>query len=70
MSTAVNVKSAKRRSHMQLPLLPLRGVVVFPSMVVPLDVGRDKSVNALEEAVVKDKMIVLAAQYQAGIDNL
>lgn len=69
MSTALNVKSTKKRSQIQLPLLPLRGVVVFPSMVVPLDVGRDKSVNALEEAMVKDKLIILAAQYQAGIDN-
>ena len=69
MSTAVNLKATRKRPQMQLPLLPLRGVVVFPSMVVPLDVGRDKSVNALEEAMVKDKMIILAAQYQAGIDN-
>ena len=41
----------------------------FPFDGGPLDVGRDKSVNALEEAMVKDKLIILAAQYQAGIDN-
>ncbi len=69
MSTAVNLKPNKKEYHLQLPLVPLRGVVVFPSMVVPLDVGRDKSVNALEEAMVKNKTLILAAQYQAGIDN-
>ena len=45
-----------------LPLLPLRGVIVFPNMVAPLDVGRERSVSALEEAMVHDRMILLAAQ--------
>ena len=44
-----------------MPLLPLRDIVVFPSMVVPLFVGRDKSVNALEQASSIDKQIFLAA---------
>ncbi|MBE3574948.1 MAG: endopeptidase La [Firmicutes bacterium] len=48
-----------------LPLLPLRGVIVFPYMVAPLDVGREKSVQALEEAMLQDRMILLAAQKQA-----
>jgi ATP-dependent Lon protease len=48
-----------------LPLLPLRGMIVFPFMVIPLDVGRDKSINALEEAMVQDRLIILAAQRQA-----
>lgn len=48
-----------------LPLLPLRGMIVFPYMVVPLDVGREKSISALEEAMVDDRLIVLAAQHQA-----
>jgi len=52
-----------------LPLLPLRDIVVFPSMVVPLFVGRDKSVNALEKAMSYDKKIVLAAQRRAKTDT-
>jgi ATP-dependent Lon protease len=52
-----------------LPLLPLRDIVVFPSMVVPLFVGRDKSVNALEQAMRTDKQIFLAAQKNAKTDN-
>ena len=50
-----------------LPLLPLRGMIVFPFMVVPLDVGRDKSISALEEAMMHDRLIVLAAQRQAKV---
>ncbi len=52
-----------------LPLLPLRDIVVFPSMVVPLFVGRDRSVNALEKAMASDKKIFLAAQRKAKTDN-
>ncbi len=52
-----------------LPLLPLRDIVVFPAMVVPLFVGRDKSVNALEKAMSTDKRILLAAQKKAKTDN-
>jgi ATP-dependent Lon protease len=52
-----------------MPLLPLRDIVVFPSMVVPLFVGRDKSVNALEQASSIDKQIFLAAQKNAKTDN-
>jgi ATP-dependent Lon protease len=52
-----------------LPLLPLRGMVVFPYMVVPLDVGRDKSISALEEAMVNERLIVLAAQRVAKINE-
>ena len=46
----------------RLPLLPLRDIIVFPHMVVPLFVGRDKSLVALEEAMAGDKQILLAAQ--------
>lgn len=46
----------------ELPLLPLRGVIIFPNMVAPLDVGRERSINALEEAMVQDRLILLAAQ--------
>ena len=48
-----------------LPLLPLRGVIVFPYMVTPLDVGREKSVQALEESMLQERLILLAAQKQA-----
>ncbi|MEL6426881.1 MAG: LON peptidase substrate-binding domain-containing protein, partial [Pseudomonadota bacterium] len=47
---------------MTYPVLPLRDIVVFPHMIVPLFVGRDKSVRALEEVMKKDKQILLAAQ--------
>jgi ATP-dependent Lon protease len=52
-----------------LPLLPLRDVVVFPHMVVPLFVGRAKSVNALSNAMNLDKRILLVTQKNAGIDS-
>ena len=45
-----------------LALLPLRDIVAFPSMVVPLFVGRDKSIIALNEVMKKDKKIVLVTQ--------
>ncbi len=54
---------------MILPLLPLRDIVVFPHMVAPLFVGRDKSVNALAEAMNKDKRVFLSTQKKANIDN-
>ena len=43
------------------PLLPLRDIVIFPSMVVPLFVGREKSIKALQEAMKSDKAIVLVS---------
>ncbi|MCJ9430436.1 endopeptidase La [Kordiimonas marina] len=52
-----------------LPVLPLRDIVVFPHMIVPLFVGRDKSVRALEEVMAKDKQILLVAQKEAGEDD-
>jgi ATP-dependent Lon protease len=52
-----------------LPLLPLRDIVVFPHMVAPLFVGRSKSVNALSDAMNKNKMVFLATQKKAGVDN-
>ncbi|NOZ86922.1 MAG: endopeptidase La [Deltaproteobacteria bacterium] len=51
------------------PLLPLRDIVVYPHMVVPLFVGRDKSIKALEEAMSKDKDLLVAAQRQAKTNN-
>ena len=52
-----------------VPLLPLRDIVVFPHMVAPLFVGRPKSVNALSDAMNRDKTVFLATQRKAGIDN-
>src|ERR1044072_3045128 len=51
------------------PVLPLRDIVVFPYMIVPLFVGREKSINALEEVMRSDKHILLAAQKNAGDDD-
>ena len=51
------------------PLLPLRDIVIFPTMVVPLFVGRDKSIKALQEAMKEDKSIVLVAQKNSEIDE-
>ena len=51
------------------PLLPLRDIVVFPSMVVPLFVGREKSIKALQEVMKSDKSIVLVTQKNSEIDD-
>jgi len=51
------------------PLMPLRDIVVFPYMITPLFVGRQKSINALEEALRRDKNIFLAAQKQAKLND-
>lgn len=56
-------------SKLILPLLPLRDIVVFPFMVAPLFVGRTKSVNALSDAMNKDKSVFLATQKKAGVDD-
>ncbi len=52
-----------------LPVLPLRDVVVYPHMVIPLFVGRQKSIQALEEAMLRDKQILLVAQRSASEDE-
>ncbi|WP_171098752.1 endopeptidase La [Ruegeria sp. HKCCD7255] len=51
------------------PVLPLRDIVVFPHMIVPLFVGRDKSVRALEEVMQDDKQILLSSQIDPGVDD-
>jgi len=56
-------------SMRQLPVLPLRNVVVYPHMVIPLFVGREKSIEALDAASAADKRIVLAAQTKGQIDE-
>ena len=59
----------------QLPLLPLRDVVVYPNMVLPLFVGRERSIEALEHAMQDNKQVLLVAQRNAaddepGVDDL
>ena len=51
------------------PVLPLRDIVVFPHMIVPLFVGREKSVRALEEVMADDKQILLASQIDPSVDE-
>ena len=51
------------------PVLPLRDIVVFPSMLVPLFVGRDKSIKALQEVMKLDKSIILVTQKNSDIDS-
>ena len=61
--------TSKLTEQTQLPLLPLRDVVVFPHMVIPLFVGRPKSIKALEAAMEQGKSIMLAAQKAAAKDE-
>ena len=52
-----------------LPVLPLRNIVVFPNMVVPLFVGRDKSINALEQVMDKDQELLFLSQKNSEVDD-
>jgi len=58
-----------RQQLLTIPLLPLRGIVVFPHMILHFDVGRAKSIKALEEAMMKDQRIFLAAQKDPALDE-
>jgi ATP-dependent Lon protease len=59
----------KKWSKKEAPLLPLRNLVLFPSMTVPLIIGREKSINAVEKAFETDKYIVCTAQHSELIDE-
>src|SRR5689334_24543830 len=59
----------KKESAHTMPLLPLRDIVVFPHMVVPLFVGREKSIRALEDSMARNKEILLAAQKKAKTND-
>lgn len=61
----INIKNKTR----EIPILPLRGVLVFPYMVIHLDVGREKSIAAIEEAMLCEREIFLAMQKDAQIDE-
>src|SRR5690242_8662127 len=63
------VRMPQSANRTVLPVLPLRDVVVFPHMVIPLFVGREKSIAALEQAMAADKRIVLLAQKSAETDD-
>ncbi|MDQ0156151.1 endopeptidase La [Robertmurraya andreesenii] len=58
-----------KKKEIIVPLLPLRGLLVYPTMVLHLDVGRDKSVQALEKAMVDDSLIFLTTQKDMSIDD-
>src|SRR3989338_9261737 len=55
-------------NEMTLPLIPLRDVVIYPHMVIPLFVGRAESIKALETAMAADKQVILIAQKNAMVD--
>jgi ATP-dependent Lon protease len=61
--------SSSPRERRTFAVLPLRDIVVFPHMIVPLFVGREKSIRALEEVMGSDKQILLATQMNAGDDD-
>ncbi|MCC3144038.1 endopeptidase La [Halanaerobium sp. Z-7514] len=62
-------EAIKSKETMELPLLASRGVIVFPHMVIPLLVGRDKSIEALEEAMMEEKKIIIVAQKDEKIED-
>jgi ATP-dependent Lon protease len=69
MSEIQNTALAEEQDRQLIPVLPLRDVVVYPHMVIPLFVGRDKSILALEAAMADNKKILLLAQRNAEVDE-
>src|SRR5271157_117857 len=69
MTNAHSDQSNTAGPHEVFPVLPLRDIVVFPYMIVHLFVGREKSINALDEVMRTDLQILLAAQKNAGDDD-
>merc|ERR1712000_669718 len=61
--------TVERENRIEIPVLALRDVVVYPHMVIPLFVGREKSIRCLEAAMDSDKQIFLVAQKDAGVDE-
>lgn len=61
--------NAKRTETQTIPVLPLRDVVVFPFMVMPLFVGRAKSIRSLDEALESGRQLLLVAQRQADLEE-
>ena len=69
MSNEIELLSTGNPSLLNIPVLPLRDVVVYPHMVIPLFVGRDKSIKALEAAMLDSKQIFLVAQRKSANDD-
>ena len=65
----IDVALEKSTEHREFPVLPLRDVVIYPHMVIPLFVGRSKSIKALEAAMVGNKEIFLVTQRNAHEDD-
>lgn len=65
----MNSKNIKNIDKNKLPLLPLRELVIFPNMVIPLFVGREQSINALEEAISLKSYIFIATQRDPGVEK-
>jgi len=65
----MNNKNIKSLDKNILPLLPLRELVVFPNMIIPLFVGREQSINALEEAINLKSLIFIAAQRDSEVEK-
>ena len=69
MSTSIKPETSAIAAIAELPVLPLRDVVVYPHMVIPLFVGREKSMKALDITMAGDKRILLVAQRGADIER-
>lgn len=69
MATETELETKKIGAMSQIPVLPLRDVVVYPHMVIPLFVGRGKSIKALEAAMLENKQIFLVAQCISSDDD-
>lgn len=63
-----SIEKAKENGYRIMPLIPLRGLSIFPYMVLHFDIGREKSINALEKAMVRDQTVFLAAQKDPDTD--
>ena len=57
------------KENKKLPLIPIRGIGIFPNMLIHFDVGRERSINALEEAMLEDSNVFLTVQKEANVDN-
>ncbi len=69
MTESIKTPLIKSRSKQRYPVLPLRDIVIFPNMIVPLFVGRDASVQALESVLNTDKKILLVTQKKPDVDS-
>lgn len=67
--TEVNARMVTIQKTTNVPLLPLRGLLVYPSMVLHIDVGRNRSVAALEQAMLEDQMILLVTQKKCMMNS-